>query len=92
MTITEITEIAAKTRKAGMSISHLAILTQAATEPTTNGIIAQRLQCAPGSLTKPIDELCHKKMLDRERDPGDRRRVWVRITSLGMESLQNLLK
>jgi DNA-binding MarR family transcriptional regulator len=49
----------------------------------TVGQLASRLRLDNSTLSRTIDGLVRKGLLDRERDERDRRVVWIRLTSAG---------
>jgi len=51
------------------------------------GDLAEKLSLVPGRMTDILKTLEKKGMIRRERDPEDRRRVLVRITSKGARSV-----
>ena len=53
--------------------------------PLRMGELAEALGIAPGSLTGVVDRLIEKKLVARERDREDRRRVVVRLTDAGQK-------
>jgi DNA-binding MarR family transcriptional regulator len=48
------------------------------TEGLTSRQIAEQLGVGPSAVTSLVDRLVDQKFVRRERDPADRRRVWVR--------------
>ncbi|MFT0846334.1 MarR family transcriptional regulator [Actinomycetaceae bacterium L2_0104] len=55
------------------------------------GEIAERLRIAPRSATEVIDQLEEKGLVERGRDPEDRRATQVRLTPSGVETTENIL-
>lgn len=49
----------------------------------TVGSLAARLRLDDSTLSRTIDGLVRKELLDRRRDERDRRVVWIRLTSEG---------
>jgi DNA-binding MarR family transcriptional regulator len=43
-----------------------------------------------GSLTTVVDQLIEKRLVERERDVGDRRKVNILLTSLGLRNVDTL--
>lgn len=68
----------------------LRILRGAGSEALTCGEIGDRLVSPGPDVTRLLDRLEQRRLLDRERDPGDRRIVRARITDEGLAVLARL--
>jgi DNA-binding MarR family transcriptional regulator len=64
-------------------LEHLAI-----SGPLTVGEAARHLARAQSVVSEIVDQLEGKGLLERERDPGDRRRTLVWLTPAGQEALR----
>jgi DNA-binding MarR family transcriptional regulator len=64
----------------------LSILREA--EPVTAMTMAQRLRIAPPTATRALDSLERQQLVFKERDPQDRRIVWLRLTDRGKNALR----
>jgi DNA-binding MarR family transcriptional regulator len=64
-------------------LEHLAI-----TGPLTVGEAARHLERAQSVVSEIVDQLEGKALLERERDPADRRRTLVWLTPAGQEALR----
>jgi DNA-binding MarR family transcriptional regulator len=64
-------------------LEHLAI-----TGPVTVGEAARHLERAQSVISEIVDQLEAKALLERERDPADRRRTLVWLTPAGQEALR----
>lgn len=67
-------------------IQALSILSQA--EPVTAMTMAQKLRIAPPTATRALDSLARRHFVFKDRDPQDRRIVWLRLTDIGARALQ----
>lgn len=52
-------------------------------EPVTAMAMASRLKVAGPTATRTLDSLERRKLVVKERDPQDRRMVWLRLTQVG---------
>ncbi|MGZ5237856.1 MAG: MarR family winged helix-turn-helix transcriptional regulator [Caldimonas sp.] len=75
----------------GITSDHWRVLRHLADEAGhTMGEIAERLQMNPPTLTKLIDWMVGKSLVQRAADPEDSRRVLVYVTDAGLALLQDL--
>lgn len=77
--------------KDGITSDHWRVLRHLADEVGhTMGEIAERLEMNPPTLTKLIDRMVGKSLVQRAADPEDSRRVLVYVTDAGLGLLQEL--
>ena len=75
----------------GITSDHWRVLRHLADEAGhTMGEIAERLEMNPPTLTKLIDRMVGKSLVQRAADPEDSRRVLVYVTDAGLALLQEL--
>ena len=75
----------------GITSDHWRVLRHLADEAGhTMGEIAERLEMNPPTLTKLIDRMVGKSLVQRATDPEDSRRVLVYVTDAGLALLQEL--
>ena len=75
----------------GATSDHWRVLRHLADEAGhTMGEIAERLEMNPPTLTKLIDRMVGKSLVQRAADPEDSRRVLVYLTDAGQALLQEL--
>lgn len=75
----------------GVTPDHWRVLRQLADEAGhTMGEIAERLEMNPPTLTKLIDRMVGKSLVQRAADPEDSRRILVYVTDTGLALLQEL--
>ena len=75
----------------GVTSDHWRVLRHLADEAGhTMGEIAERLEMNPPTLTKLIDRMVGKSLVQRAADPEDSRRVLVYVTDAGLAMLQEL--
>ena len=53
--------------------------------------LSRELGYDSGALTRLVDQLENRGLLRRERREQDRRQVWLKLTPLGMSSLEELM-
>lgn len=72
----------------------LQLLDEARGEPVSPGVIAHRLELSPPAVTALVDRLVAADLVERRRDPTDRRRVQITLTdrarALGARHLPRL--
>jgi DNA-binding MarR family transcriptional regulator len=51
----------------------------------TNGQLARYAELTPATITLMLDKLAEEGLVERRRDPDDRRVWWVSLTPLGVE-------
>ena len=73
--------------KVGLSAREFLVLAFANTEPLSQQDIARRLGIDPTVLVGVVDELERKNLVERRRDPEDRRRYLLVVTESGAEAL-----
>ena len=75
----------------GITSEHWRVLRHLADEAGhTMGEIAARLEMNPPTLTKLIDRMVGKSLVQRAADPEDSRRVLVYVTDAGLAMLEEL--
>jgi len=75
----------------GLRLWHMAVLAALADfGPQPQRDIAARLRIDPSDMVKILDELAAASLVERARDPADRRRVTVTITPAGRAALREL--
>jgi DNA-binding MarR family transcriptional regulator len=75
----------------GITSEHWRVLRHLADEVgRPMGEIAERLEMNPPTLTKLIDKMVGKSLVQRAADPEDSRRILVYSTDAGLELLQEL--
>jgi DNA-binding MarR family transcriptional regulator len=83
--------------EAGLPLSDaraLQLLDEARGEPISPGVLAKRLDLSPPAVTALVDRLVEAGLVERGRDPADRRRVQILLTAraraLGARHLRKL--
>jgi MarR family transcriptional regulator, lower aerobic nicotinate degradation pathway regulator len=71
----------------GLSAREFLVLGFATTEPLSQQDIARRLGIDPTVLVGVVDELERRRLVERRRDPDDRRRYLLAVTETGAELL-----
>jgi len=56
--------------------------------PQCQSILAQKILRSSGNMTMVIDNLEKRELVERQRDPEDRRRITVTLTTAGKELIQ----
>ena len=75
----------------GVTSDHWRVLRRLAdAEGHTMGELAERMEMNPPTLTKLIDRMVGKSLVQRAADPEDNRRVLVYISDLGLETVARL--
>jgi len=67
----------------GILVTDLAAVTRLRQGATTTGELSAWLGFAPGSTTPVVDRLSSAGLIDRTRDPVDKRRIVIRLTDEG---------
>ncbi len=57
-------------------------------ESATISLIAERMLDRSSNVTRIVDKLVAKKLVNRGKKPNDNRKVWIKITSKGLYLLQ----
>lgn len=52
--------------------------------------LAEATNLIPSTATMLVDRLCELKLVERQRDEGDRRKVQVRLTEAGKKTIQEI--
>lgn len=76
-------------QEAGMTLSQRRILRRLRSGPRSAGEIAAGLGISSPSLTRMLTKLEQRGLIVRALDAGDRRRILVELTSLGLRALEN---
>jgi MarR family transcriptional regulator, organic hydroperoxide resistance regulator len=66
----------------------MAIMIIGKAERITPTTLSKFINMEKGSLTTLIDSLDEKKLVVRSNDPADRRKVWLSLTSTGLEYMR----
>lgn len=67
----------------GMSFFRIKVLRRIASEPTTGGLLAERLGSDPPYVSVVVDDLVRRGLVARTQDPDDRRRKVLSVTTAG---------
>jgi len=67
----------------GMSFFRIKVLRRIAAEPTTGGLLAERLGSDPPYVSVVVDDLVRRGPVIRTPDPSDRRRKVLSVTASG---------
>ena len=67
----------------GMSFFRIKVLRRIAAEPTTGGLLAERLGSDPPYVSVVVDDLVRRGLVVRAPDPADRRRKVLSVTVAG---------
>lgn len=59
--------------------------------PLTAGSLADKILKSSGNLTLVLENLVKRGLVERQRDPADRRRVVVHLTDLGRDQIDAIL-
>ena len=73
----------------GLSFSEFSVLRLLQIAPDTQlppSLLAEKIVCTTGAMTKIVDRLQRAALVERAPDPADRRGVLVQITSLGQHT------
>lgn len=76
-------------RDGGLSHSHLHALFLLTHQPeATAGTLAREAELNPASVTAMIDQLEGRGLVQRRRDPHDRRQCWISLTDAGRREVE----
>lgn len=67
----------------GMSFFRIKVLRRIAAEPTTGGLLAERLGSDPPYVSVVVEDLVQRGLVHRTRDATDRRRKVLTVTAAG---------
>lgn len=74
----------------GLTLPQLLILqTLQAEQPMTTGTLANRMDLAQATVTSILDRLENKKLVERQRNQLDKRKVWIQLTNDGAARLNS---
>jgi DNA-binding MarR family transcriptional regulator len=74
----------------GLTAQQAAVLLHAAREPTSPSQLRAQLGTDTAGMTKLLDRLAAKGLIERRPHPGDRRAIVIELTAAGRELLPNL--
>jgi MarR family 2-MHQ and catechol resistance regulon transcriptional repressor len=78
-------------RRAGLTTSQFGVMEALHhLGPLCQGELAQKILKSNGNLTTVVDNLERRGLVERRRDSGDRRRVEVRLTETGADSIAKI--
>lgn len=75
----------------GCSIRDCRLIESLSRAPKTMSELASEMQVTPGSMTTHVDQLIKGKLVERQNDPNDRRKVFIALTSKG-STIANFFK
>lgn len=77
-------------RSQGLTLMQVRCLRRIQAEPTPVGDLARELSLSPTSMTRLLERLDQRKLVERTIDPSDRRRITVTITEKGRSTIAGL--
>jgi DNA-binding MarR family transcriptional regulator len=76
---------------AGLRPAHFGVLmTLGARSKASQRELGEAIGVDPRNLVAVVDELAHRRLVEREAEPGDRRRYAVKLTAAGRSKLAEL--
>jgi len=73
-----------------LTVAQFRVLVKLAKGPTSHKSVAEWLGITPATLTRMIDTLVERKLVQRQIDPDDRRQTILQVTGRGRKQYEHL--